>query len=84
MAEELPLPDPAQPGSLCYTITSNPAGVSPAPLGATTNPCLHELLRDRGWKRLWSDPREAEGCSGLQEAHPQPVCQFYPKPHLQV
>lgn len=44
---------------------THPAGVSPAPLGATTNPCLHELLPDSGCKRLWGyrgKPRDAQGC----------------------
>lgn len=86
MAKELPLPDSAQPGTLCYTATSStlgwcqpsPAAAQPPAVPVCTSCC------QTGWKRLWSDSREAKGCSGLQQAHPQPGHQFHPKPHLQV
>lgn len=85
MAEELPLPDPAQPGTLCYTATSNtPGWCQPSASGGHHQSLPAWAAARLGMQKALGLPREAEGCSGLQEAHPQPGCQFYPKPHLQV
>lgn len=83
MAEEL-LPLLTQHNQGPFATRQHPRHRAGVCSTATTNPWLHQLLPDWGCKGLWSHSGEAQGCSGLQKAHPQPGCQFHPKPHLQA